>query len=151
MRGEKQTHRSGEHRNSYPQFVNVGTAEISHRTMRTQIIKADTTNVIASCFSINFEYKVAESNCHFESYLRRFETVGGAGNWSMEYMEFSNWFLNSWVNQREKLEGKPAIRSTNLRWCLNAGEVSDSACYPHAFFIEYATESKKQERLVYFY
>lgn len=146
LRGDKQSRQSDPYADDSPQFMNVGTAVINDKNMRQKHFTAETSNVLAPRFDIKFKYHISESSYHLEGYLRRFETVAGVGNWAMEYMAFNSWFLESWITHREKTEGKPAIRNMNLRECTNVGEVSDSACYPHAFFVECKTEAGKQER-----
>lgn len=150
LRGEKHSNRNSDQRSAEPQFVNVGTAVISHDNMRMRNIEAEVSSVLAPRFDVKYDYHVSESTYKVEGYLRRYETVGGVGNWVMEYTRFNHWYLDSWLTQREKTEGKQAIRNVSLRRCTGIGEMSDSACYPHAFFIDYITEGNQKERLVLF-
>lgn len=127
-------------------FKRIGIAIINHANMNLRNIEARTVEPLAPRFDVIYDHHVMESSHRLEGYLRRFETVAGVGNWNMEYMTFNNWFLDSWPTQRDKLEDKPATRSISLRRCLDVEEVSDSACYSHAFFILYEAEDGQKQK-----
>jgi hypothetical protein len=93
LRGEKQ--RAVDLRFSDFQFQRIGLATINHENMGMRNIQAQTTEPLAPRFDVIFDHHVMESTHHLEGYLRRFETVAGVGNWAMEYMTFSSWFLDS--------------------------------------------------------
>ncbi|KAI6214911.1 hypothetical protein M3Y94_00323800 [Aphelenchoides besseyi] len=147
LRNDRHGVRRQEYRTSEPRFERVGVAVINSSNMRSRYISAETVQYVAPRFEVNFEHQLVESDYFVEGYLRRFELLAGVGNWSMEYMSFKNWFLESWITHREKQEGKPSIRSVNLRRCLDVSEVEDSASYPFSFMLTYSTEVNKTEKM----
>jgi hypothetical protein len=148
LRGEKQHRDHQLHRALEPEFVRIGVAKINNKNMRSRFIAADAMEQLSPRFDVIFEHRLVESAHSTEGYLRRYEVVAGVGNWNMEFTIFRNWFINSWLTQRDQLEGKPPTRSISLQRCLEVGEVSDAACYPNAFQVVYAVDKGPNEKLV---
>ena len=139
-------------------FERVGVALINARNMRSRLIAAETVAPLAAHFDLVFEYHVLSSDYHAEGYLRRFEVLAGVSNWTMEYMRvflfyfvcfgarrpsplaklavcrmLTNWFLETWLTHREKLENKPSRRTLRAHTSSSFVEKDGRFCFVFRF------------------